>query len=104
MENNVKAGYNEEISQNGTVSKSKMRQMSGLALWAALSYLFISIITNIWFWSKVFDLLDKSLISKELFTIMLTSFSAVNVSVFLILIVGAFAPKAIQKFAENKLK
>jgi hypothetical protein len=104
MENNVKAGYNEEISQNGTVSKSKMRQMSGLALWAALSYLFISIITNIWFWNKVFDLLDKSLISKELFTIMLTSFSAVNVSVFLILIVGAFAPKAIQKFAENKLK
>ena len=104
MENNVKAGYNEEISQNGTVSKSKMRQMSGLALWAALSYLFITIITNIWFWNKVFDLLDKSLISKELFTIMLTSFSAVNVSVFLILIVGAFAPKAIQKFAENKLK
>lgn len=104
MDNKPIAGYNDEISQNGTISKSKMRQMSGIALWAALSYLFISVLINIWFWKRVFDLLDKSLISKELFTIMLTSFTAINVSIFLILIVGAFAPKAIQKFAENKLK
>ena len=104
MDSNQKADYNEEIGIDGRVSKSKMRQMSGIALWGALSYLLVSVVTNWWFWNRVFNLLDKNLISKELFTIMLTSFAAVNVSVFLILIVGAFAPKAVQKFAENKLK
>lgn len=100
----TKAGYNEEISKDGTISKSKMRQMSGIALWSAICYLIISIILNIWFWQKVFHLLELSRIKESVLTLMLASFTGINVSIFLILIVAAFAPKAVQKFAENKLK
>jgi len=100
----IKAGFNEEVSSDGTISKSKMRQMSGIALWSALIYLVISIILNLWFWDKVFQLLNQKLIQKDVLTIMLASFTGINVTVFLILIIGAFAPKAVQKFAENKLK
>ncbi|NPD47497.1 hypothetical protein [Lentimicrobium sp. S6] len=104
MENQAKAGYNEEVSQSGTISKSKMRQMSGIALWSAIVYLAISIVLNIWFWQKVFYLLELSRIKENVLTLMLASFTGINVSIFLILIVSAFAPKAVQKFAENKLK
>ena len=100
----IKAGYNEEVSADGIISKSKIRQMSGIALWSALIYLVISIILNLWFWGKVFHLLNQKLIQKDVLTIMLASFTGINVTVFLILIIGAFAPKAVQKFAENKLK
>lgn len=100
----TQAGYNEEISSDGTVSKSKMRQMSGIALWSSLIYLGISIIINLWFWSEVFRLIELELINKDLLMLMLASFTGINVSVFLILLVSAFAPKAVQKFAENKMK
>lgn len=100
----IKADYNEEVSLDGTISRSKMRQMSGIALWAAIIYLVISIMMNLWFWQRIFEMIDKKLITENILTLMISAFTGINVSVFLILIVGAFAPKAVQKFAENKLK
>lgn len=99
-----KADYNEELSKDGLISKSKMRQMSGIALWSALIYLFIASISNLWFWNRILNLLELKILDETLFKILAASFTGINIMVFLILIVAAFVPKALQKFAETQIK
>lgn len=99
-EKKPRVGYNDELMPDGTVTRSNIRKNSNIALWTAVIYLGVSIATNLWFWKKIFKLAESKIISESVFQMMVTQFSGVDLVVFGLLLTAAFAPKAVQKFAE----
>lgn len=100
MKSNI--GYLQEELSSGKIANSNMRLLSFIAMGAFLGYLVAASISYEQHFNKYVELMKAQVITEASFNTLVLELNRFDWNFVVILLVAAFVPKVIQKFAENK--
>lgn len=95
-------GYNQEELPSGKIASSSIRIMSFIALGILIGYLVVANISFEHRFDRYVELMKAKTISDTSFNTLVLELKRFDWDIVVILLVAAFVPKAIQKFAESK--
>lgn len=95
-------GFFEEILPDGTIKRSTNRILSVVFGLAALVYLTFAVIEYYATRAELISMLALKHITPEMFKIIMLEIKVIDMGIFVLMVIAAFVPKVIQKFAENK--
>jgi len=95
-------GYNQEELPSGKIASSSIRIMSFIALGILVGYLVVANISFEHRFDRYVELMKSKTITEQSFNTLVLELKRFDWDIVVILLVAAFVPKAIQKFAEAK--
>lgn len=100
MKSNI--GYLQEELPSGKVANSNIRLLSFIAMGVFLAYLVAASLSYEQHFNKYVELIKAGVIEEASFNTLILGLNRFDWNFVVILLVAAFVPKVIQKFAENK--
>lgn len=95
-------GYTQEELPSGKIASSLMRLSSIIALLILITYMAISHLSFEHRFDRYVELMNNKTITEASFNTLVLELKRFDWDIVVILLVAAFVPKAIQKFAEAK--
>jgi hypothetical protein len=99
----AKTGFLQELQADGSIADSLIRALSVASFVFLCVYTIGSFVAYYLQFHEYVILRRDDCISEQSFITLILQLKKIDWNIFLILMVGAFAPKVIQKFAETKL-
>jgi len=95
-------GFFQELQQNGTLANSFMRLLEALFFVLLCAYTFFSNQSYEAHFKSYTQLLRDKCITEQSYNMLISMLKRIDWDIFVILVIAAVVPKAIQKFAEMK--
>lgn len=97
-----KIGFLQEMQANGSVANSFMRLLELLFFGLLCVYTFFSFVSYDAQFIEYTSLLKTNCITEQSYNMLVNQLHRIDWDIFIILVIAAVVPKAIQKFAEAK--
>lgn len=98
-----KYGFWQELQSDGSAANSFMRLLETFFFVILCGYMFISNQSYEAHFREYVLLLREKCITEQSFNMLLTQLTRIDWDIFSILVIATVVPKAIQKFAENRI-